>query len=186
MEATLDSLDNLSISTSSSTSNVPKTSVSVLHELFMPKGIVPKYDLIQIEGAVHEPIFRYRVSVGELMATGSGQSKKKAKHNAARAMLEQLISIQPSNEKILVKVEIPEKIDTDFIQNNETDGINGNPVGELQEICTNRRLPPPLYEVGEELGAPHERSYVMICTVGNNLRYFTYYFLGPVSALTQL
>ena len=30
----------------------------------------------QIEGAVHEPTFKYRVSVGEIYATGSGQSKK--------------------------------------------------------------------------------------------------------------
>ena len=32
------------------------------------------------------------------------------------------------------------------------DGINGNPVGDLQEMCMNRRLPPPVYEVGLEKG----------------------------------
>ena len=44
----------------------------------------------QIEGAVHEPTFKYRVSVGEVYATGSGQSKKKAKHEAAKAILTKL------------------------------------------------------------------------------------------------
>ncbi len=44
-----------------------KTPVSVLQELYVKKGINPKYDLIQIEGAIHEPTFKYRVSVGELV-----------------------------------------------------------------------------------------------------------------------
>jgi RISC-loading complex subunit TARBP2 len=44
-----------------------KTPVSLLQELYVKKGINPKYDLIQIEGAIHEPTFKYRVSVGELV-----------------------------------------------------------------------------------------------------------------------
>ena len=31
----------------------------------MRRGISPKYDLLQIEGAVHESTFVYRVTVGE-------------------------------------------------------------------------------------------------------------------------
>ena len=49
-----------------------------------------RYDLIQIEGAIHEPTFKYRVSVGDLVAVGSGQSKKKAKHAAAKAVLDKM------------------------------------------------------------------------------------------------
>ena len=67
-----------------------KTPVSLLQELYVRKGITPKYDLVQIEGAVHEPTFKYRVSVGDVVATGSGQSKKKAKHEAAKAILTKL------------------------------------------------------------------------------------------------
>ena len=102
------------------------------------RGMTPKYDLVQIEGAVHEPTFKYRqsksidvenytitpcwsyqirsdpkinsfveklliifikypqivstimtrilfrVTIGEFVATGCGQSKKKAKHSAAK------------------------------------------------------------------------------------------------------
>lgn len=44
-----------------------KTPVSLLQELYVKKGINPKYDLIQIEGAIHEPTFKYRVSVGDLV-----------------------------------------------------------------------------------------------------------------------
>lgn len=36
-----------------------KTPVSVLQELLSRRGITPKYELVQIEGAIHEPIFRY-------------------------------------------------------------------------------------------------------------------------------
>ena len=39
-------------------------------ELYVRQGITPKYDLVQIEGAVHEPTFKYRVTVGEAVATG--------------------------------------------------------------------------------------------------------------------
>src|SRR5438477_207552 len=44
---------------------VKKTPVSILQELFIRKGISPKYELVQIEGQVHEPTFVYRVQVGE-------------------------------------------------------------------------------------------------------------------------
>lgn len=92
-----------------------KTPVSLLQELYVKKGINPKYDLIQIEGAIHEPTFKYRVSVGDvvgknkiiiifkflkalsncilshfIIAMGSGQSKKKAKHSAAKAILDKI------------------------------------------------------------------------------------------------
>ena len=50
------------------------------------------------------------------------------------------------------------------------DGINGNPVGDLQEMCMKRRLPLPVYEVGLEKGAPHERCFIIVCAVGGNLK----------------
>lgn len=48
----------------------------------------------------------------------------------------------------------------------EDDGIEGNPVGELQELCMNRKMPPPAYDVSLEEGQPHERKFVMVCSVG--------------------
>lgn len=44
-----------------------KTPVSVLQELLSRRGTTPKYELVQIEGAIHEPTFRYRVTVGEVI-----------------------------------------------------------------------------------------------------------------------
>lgn len=40
-----------------------KTPVSWLHEICTRKNITPKYDLLQVEGAVHEPIFQYRLTL---------------------------------------------------------------------------------------------------------------------------
>ena len=79
-------------SSTSAASAAIKTPVSLLQELYVKRGITPKYDLVQIEGAVHEPTFKYRVTVGDFVATGCGQSKKKAKHTAAKSMLDKIRS----------------------------------------------------------------------------------------------
>ena len=63
----------------------------------MRRGLTPKYDLVQIEGAVHEPTFKYRVTIGEFVATGCGQSKKKAKHSAAKVRLQTGLLVNSSN-----------------------------------------------------------------------------------------
>merc|ERR1712141_114438 len=84
--------DSTSLGKSSVSSGAPKTPVSLLQELYVRKGITPKYDLVQIEGAVHEPTFKYRVTIGEFVASGCGQSKKKAKHSAAKAILDKVFT----------------------------------------------------------------------------------------------
>ncbi len=159
--------------------SVPKTPVSLLQELYVRKGITPKYDLVQIEGAVHEPTFKYRVTVGDLVATGSGQSKKKAKHTAAKSMLDRLRQTasqqqQPNGNssstgavvpKAAKVVDLPKDLEAELLSPYD-DGISGNPVGDLQEMCMNRRMPPPVYEVGMEAGVPHERSFTIVCSVG--------------------
>jgi len=46
-----------------------KTPVSVLQELLSRRGTIPKYELVQIEGAIHEPTFRYRVTVADVVGS---------------------------------------------------------------------------------------------------------------------
>lgn len=74
-----------------------KTPVSILQELLSRRGITPNYELVQIEGAIHEPTFRYRVSFSDkeipLTAMGSGRSKKEAKHAAAKALIDKLTGV---------------------------------------------------------------------------------------------
>jgi RISC-loading complex subunit TARBP2 len=176
----------------SSVASAPKTPVSLLQEVYVKRGITPKYDLVQIEGAVHEPTFKYRVTVGEFVATGSGQSKKKAKHSAARAVLERMRHAQSkaaANDKssctalALVTAELADlDISKTEILSPYDDGIEGNPVGELQELCMNRRMPPPGYDVSLEEGQPHERKFVIVCSVGKQQVSYTLFLYKSGSA----
>lgn len=200
--------DKMSESDKKETFPMAKTPVSLLQELYVKKGITPKYDLVQIEGAVHEPTFKCRVSVGEVYATGSGQSKKKAKHEAAKSILTKLKIAQQkglfdshasqaqtdpvaaaaaagddpaaamaaahaaaaaATAAAMKEVELPANLEEDLVSPYD-DGISGNPVGELQEVCMNRRMQPPVYEVSLEEGAPHERNFVINCLVGSKFR----------------
>ena len=49
-----------------------KTPISYLQEYCTKRGLTPQYDLIANEGAVHEPTFLMRVTVGETVANGKG------------------------------------------------------------------------------------------------------------------
>ncbi|KAF2365977.1 Double-stranded RNA-binding domain [Trinorchestia longiramus] len=158
-----------------------KTPVSLLQELCMRRGISPKYDLLQIEGAVHEPTFVYRVTVGEFIANGSGQSKKKAKHAAAKAVLDIIIhggsppattggggqlGTSPDSVPVVSSGNGTHAADlSNMVVSPYDDGIPGNPVGQLQELCMTRRWPPPTYELIAEEGFPHERTFSVACTI---------------------
>jgi len=149
-----------------------KTPVSLLQELCMRRGISPKYDLLQIEGAVHEPTFVYRVTVGEFAASGSGQSKKKAKHSAAKAVLDVIIHgpgpAGQNNGSSDVIAQAQQTQDLSNVVSPYDDGIPGNPVGQLQEMCMTRRWPPPTYELTSEEGFPHERTFGIACTIATH------------------
>lgn len=152
-----------------------KTPVSLLQELCMRRGISPKYDLLQIEGQVHEPTFVYRVTVGEYTASGSGQSKKKAKHAAAKTVLDIIIHGGPpttstpahnnGTQDSSVLQATSQATALSKMVSPYDDGIPGNPVGQLQELCMTRRWPPPTYELTAEEGFPHERTFAIACTI---------------------
>ncbi|XP_043219329.1 interferon-inducible double-stranded RNA-dependent protein kinase activator A homolog isoform X1 [Amphibalanus amphitrite] len=150
------------------TPSIPtKTPVSLLQELAAKQCITPKYDLLQVEGAVHEPTFLYRATVGEFVASGQGQSKKKAKHMAARAVLDQLLGQQAATP--LVPSARPAALAELPLLPCEDDAA-GNPVGRLQELCMSRRWPPPTYELVHEEGQPHERTFTIACCIGTKAR----------------
>lgn len=65
-----------------------KTPVSILHEIMAKNLATPNYELIHDGGGTHINTFTYRVTCEGLTATGVGRSKKDAKHEAAKAMLE--------------------------------------------------------------------------------------------------
>jgi dsRNA-specific ribonuclease len=71
--------------------DVTVTPASVLQAICITLDQPPDFQLLSAEGVVHAPTFIYRVTVGDLQAQGSGNSKKKAKHSAALCMLKLLL-----------------------------------------------------------------------------------------------
>ena len=127
-----------------------KSPVSLLQEVYVRRGMTPQYDLVQVEGEVHQPTFKYRVTVGRTLATGCGHSKKKAKHCAAKIMLDKLKHLERPADSSCSQPPIPE-LSSEVLSPYE-DCVEGNPVGSLQELCGARRWPPPVYLLtqGEE------------------------------------
>ncbi|KAI8118761.1 interferon-inducible double-stranded RNA-dependent protein kinase activator A homolog isoform X1 [Lucilia cuprina] len=153
-----------------------KTPVSLLQELLSRRGITPSYELVQIEGAIHEPTFRYRVSFNDkdvpFTAMGAGRSKKEAKHSAARALIDKLTGVQlPEPQTSPAGSNAAAGMDGNANAagsgGDGADKIVGNPIGWLQEMCMSRRWPPPNYETETEVGLPHERLFTIACTILN-------------------
>ncbi|XP_052851417.1 interferon-inducible double-stranded RNA-dependent protein kinase activator A homolog isoform X2 [Drosophila gunungcola] len=158
-----------------------KTPVSILQELLSRRGITPGYELVQIEGAIHEPTFRFRVSFKDkdtpFTAMGAGRSKKEAKHAAARALIDKLIGAQlpespsssagPSVSGLTVAGSGGDGNANATGGGDAGDKIVGNPIGWLQELCMQRRWPPPSYETETEVGLPHERLFTIACSILN-------------------
>ncbi|KAL0268045.1 UNVERIFIED_CONTAM: hypothetical protein PYX00_010128 [Menopon gallinae] len=138
-----------------------KTPVTILQELLSKRGTAPKYELVQIEGAIHEPTFRYRVAFGDTVASGTGRSKKEAKHAAAKNILDKLVG-----NPVVDEANLNGTADAQCqILRNYDDKIPGNPIGTLQEMCMARRWPPPTYEMTSEEGPPHERQFTIACVL---------------------
>ncbi len=127
-----------------STNSAPKNFISALLETCIERRLVPKYELVQIEGAMHDPNFKFKVSVGSLTALGSGKSHQAAKHSASEEMLK------------LLSQEEKRVADISFSDSGE------NSVGDLQKICFDKSLAQPMYEESVDVG---EKTFVTICSV---------------------
>lgn len=135
-----------------------KTPITYLQELCTKRGINPQYCHMAREGAVHDPTFFMQVTAGEFSGIGKGNSKKKAQHNAALSVLNQ---IEGGTSAPAVVV--------DHYDSSNSDAKN--PVSELQEFAMKRLLKPPFYEYSDPTpvvgGAPNEKDFVCKVTMGN-------------------
>lgn len=143
-----------------------KTPVSILQELLSRRGTTPKYELIQVEGAIHEPSFRYRVTVADIVAMGTGKSKKEAKHAAAKAVLDKLCRLNSDSPDSPLQNNIPDSSESlPELPGYGEEKIITNPIGALQEMCMSRHWPPPKYTIENEEGLPHERQFTIVCSI---------------------
>ena len=152
-----------------------KTPISLLQEACLKRKLTPVYELISTEGQVHEPVFTYCCMVEGIKGQGSGKSKKTAKHLAALGILQEVArrgkgsdwgipgsSVADSINYLLSLM--PEKAHKTGAADEEE--APDNPVGKLQEKCSQLKLPVPEYELEEELGQPHEKSFKVVVRLG--------------------
>ena len=57
----------------------------------MRKGVTPQYDLVANEGAVHEPLFVFKVIAGDVIGTGKGNSFMNLENLEKRLLMDALI-----------------------------------------------------------------------------------------------
>ena len=67
-----------------------KTPISLLQEIATKCSCQPLYESISTEGQKHDPMFIYKVTVGDITAVAKGTSKKAAKHSAALSILNEI------------------------------------------------------------------------------------------------
>ena len=139
-------------------SNYETNPVGALQERFQSRGITPQYRVVQAEGLSHAPTFSFQVILGDLTATGTGSSKKQAKHAAARAMLDKLDGRVPAQDG---QTPLPP-----VTENGTGPQAPGNTVGALQELCVKHGYPMPTYDLGAVGGQPHLRNFTIMCCVG--------------------
>ncbi|KAL1140794.1 hypothetical protein AAG570_000722 [Ranatra chinensis] len=136
-----------------------KTPVTVLQEHLLKRNQVASYNLIYNGVGTHEPMFKFEVSAGKHTAVGTGKSKKEAKHEAARIVLQKLKS---SGEDFTDLVE-----DTQTITSPYAEVLKDNAVGALTDFCAQHFLPVPKYELTRDEGLPHAKVFCMRCSVSS-------------------
>ncbi|KAI4494379.1 hypothetical protein M0802_008871 [Mischocyttarus mexicanus] len=144
-----------------------KTPVSILQEMMVKSKMIPNYDLIHDGGGTHVNTFTYRVSCEGLTATGTGRSKKDAKHEAAKAMLEKIAAhraypqLPASPAQSPVRSPIPTAIPVSpRIPPNEP---FVNAIGALQSVCGDNSLEEPKYISISDEGPPHAKIFTYQC-----------------------
>lgn len=146
-----------------------KTPVSILHEIMAKNLVTPNYELIHDGGGTHINTFTYRVTCEGLTATGVGRSKKDAKHEAAKAMLEAIaahrgyLQLPASPAQSSVRTPLPPTIPE--VKRTPPDVPFINAVGALQDLCIENNLQEPKYKQINEVGPPHAKIFSIQCSV---------------------
>lgn len=139
--------------------------ITLLQEICSRNGFTAEYQLLSTEGSVHEPTFKIAVTVADITVTASGQSKKKARHAAAKEAIEKLrerknLNFEGINFESMTSIGEPSSKSVYEVASSEA-----NPVGKLQEICMKMRVNPPDYDTCAERGLAHERIFILSCRI---------------------
>ncbi|XP_055320466.1 uncharacterized protein LOC129577455 [Sitodiplosis mosellana] len=137
-----------------------KTPVTVLQEL-----CVQENELVVFEYVPHETdstMFSCLVAAFDLVSSGSGRSKKEAKHEASEHLMAQLAKMDRFKQKLQKVPETPRPI-------SDSDAI-----AVLLEICVQRNFPMPTFELMQSGGEPHPPMFTYVCQVSKIKRTGTF------------
>uniref|UniRef100_A0A8D9BN41 Interferon-inducible double-stranded RNA-dependent protein kinase activator A homolog n=2 Tax=Cacopsylla melanoneura TaxID=428564 RepID=A0A8D9BN41_9HEMI len=143
----------------------PKTPVSILHEYCILRHRSPEYNLKSAEPTSKtETTFTYTLTLFNENATGSGSTKKAAKHETARALLNLLADKDPELKQFLKENGLGEhnKIETPYVHHNVE-----NYVGKLEVLTLLNNVPTPKYDQLYEEGMSHDKIFTCTCQIGN-------------------
>ncbi|XP_032690394.1 uncharacterized protein LOC116853423 [Odontomachus brunneus] len=154
-----------------------KSPINILQEILIKEGCVPNYSYI-----LDISEFKCEVTCKNLSAIGIGPNKKEAKYNAAVNMLSLLnITIYSKKHKTGNKIQdfktcqpthnTNEPNNTNMLPplNKDTQTFpECNYVGVLQELCMQHRISLPLYEVVQQSGPSHMRTFKVKSSVGSH------------------
>lgn len=138
-----------------------KTPITILQELCVANGTLPLFNLIHDGSSLMKPVFKYQVNVFikdmTVSSVGTGRSKKEAKHDSARKALEKLSQLNlcdDTSPNISDLEPVPRFVVSDAIRH-------------LAELCEERKLPIPEYELIQDIGPPHARQFTMMCRIAS-------------------
>ncbi|XP_073980908.1 protein Loquacious-like isoform X3 [Rhodnius prolixus] len=135
-----------------------KTPVTLLQELLVKQQQLPAYSLILNGTGTHQPIFKFEVSASGETAIGTGKSKKEAKHEAARLLLEKLRHGNDVKNDDIIDININSPY---------AEVVKDNAVGMLTEYCGERNLKSPVYDLIRDEGLPHAKLFSYKCSVSS-------------------
>ncbi len=139
-----------------------KTATTSLKEFCDKSKLNPKFDLISSAGGK----FVYEAKLDSVVFTAEAASKKTARHKCSEMMLLALKDQMSDEDKIRYLKPYFNEDQVGEIQKSVAETfVDKNPIGELQEYAVALQWPAPDYDLIDETGPAHVKSFVMQCTL---------------------
>lgn len=137
-----------------------KTYISILQEVCFSRQLgAPTYNVIQ--DIPLDFMVVVNTQINEMTAQGSGRTKKEAKHNAAKELLELLDLLKPQDDKVSIKKEdsLRKKVNLD-----------SHAINLLGDFCLNYNLPIVEYRDLCATGPSNNPVFTVECRVSSIVR----------------
>ncbi|XP_075991138.1 protein Loquacious-like [Anticarsia gemmatalis] len=148
-----------------------KTAVTVLQEMMVKKNMMPEYECIAQTGPQHQSLFEYRCLAFGEVAKAAARSKKEAKQEVARVMLQKLSAKGYPVPPPFGLMPATSMLDGDITPCSPAD--TRSYVALMKELCQEYKLPDVEYELVGDTGPPHLRHFTIKARMGQHERLAT-------------